>query len=114
MSSILTNSSSMVALQTLRGINMNLNKTQDEISTGKSVDQPATIPPSGRFRRSWNRTLKSFKGISDSLSLGQSTVAVARKAAETVTDLLTEIKARSSPPRNRTSTGPRSRPTSAY
>ena len=37
MSSILTNTSSMVALQTLRGVNMNLNKTQNEISTGKSV-----------------------------------------------------------------------------
>ena len=37
MSSILTNSSAMVALQTLRGINSNLSKTQDEISTGKSV-----------------------------------------------------------------------------
>ena len=37
MSSILTNTSSMVALQTLRGINMNLEQTQAEISTGKSV-----------------------------------------------------------------------------
>lgn len=37
MSSILTNTSAMVALQTLRGVNANLSKTQDEISTGKSV-----------------------------------------------------------------------------
>ena len=37
MSSILTNSSAMVALQTLKSINMNLEKTQSEISTGKSV-----------------------------------------------------------------------------
>lgn len=37
MSSILTNTSAMVALQTLRGINTNLAKTQDEISTGKMV-----------------------------------------------------------------------------
>jgi flagellin len=36
--------------------------------------------------------VKGFKGISDSLSLGSSTVAVGRKAAETVTELLTEIK----------------------
>jgi flagellar M-ring protein FliF len=37
MSSILTNTSAMVALQTMKGINMNLNKTQADISTGKSV-----------------------------------------------------------------------------
>lgn len=33
-----------------------------------------------------------FKKISDSLSLGESTVAVAREAAETVTDLLVQMK----------------------
>ena len=37
MSSILTNNSAMVALQTMKGINANLNKTQADISTGKSV-----------------------------------------------------------------------------
>ncbi|MBZ0128570.1 MAG: hypothetical protein K8F59_05605 [Rhodobacteraceae bacterium] len=37
MSSILTNSSSLVALQTLKTINMGLSKTQSEISTGKAV-----------------------------------------------------------------------------
>jgi flagellin len=36
--------------------------------------------------------VKGFKGISDRLHLGSSTVAVARQAAETVTDLLTDIK----------------------
>ena len=37
MSSILTNSSAMVGLQTLKSINTSLAKTQDMISTGKSV-----------------------------------------------------------------------------
>ena len=37
MSSILTNNSAMVALQTLKSVNANLQKTQSEISTGKSV-----------------------------------------------------------------------------
>jgi flagellin len=37
MSSILTNTSAMVALQTLKSINANLGKVQGEISTGKSV-----------------------------------------------------------------------------
>ena len=37
MSSILTNNGAMVALQTLKSINMRLTDTQNEISTGKSV-----------------------------------------------------------------------------
>ncbi|WP_367278676.1 hypothetical protein [uncultured Sulfitobacter sp.] len=37
MSSILTNNSAMVALQTLKSINANLAGTQNEISTGKSI-----------------------------------------------------------------------------
>lgn len=37
MSSILTNTSAMIALQTLRGINANLESTQSQISTGKAV-----------------------------------------------------------------------------
>ena len=37
MSSILTNNSAMVALQTLKSINIDLSKTQGEISTGKSI-----------------------------------------------------------------------------
>ena len=37
MSSILTNNSAMVALQTIKSINNNLGMTQQEISTGKSI-----------------------------------------------------------------------------
>ena len=37
MGSILTNTSSMVALQTLKGINKGMAKVQDEISTGLKV-----------------------------------------------------------------------------
>jgi len=37
MSSILTNNSAMVALQTMKSINAGLNRTQAEIATGKSV-----------------------------------------------------------------------------
>ncbi|MEM1146737.1 MAG: flagellin, partial [Pseudomonadota bacterium] len=37
MSSILTNTSAMVALETLRGINKDLAMVQSEISTGKKV-----------------------------------------------------------------------------
>ena len=92
MSSILTNTSAMVALQTLKGINSNLQKTQNEISTGKSVATAKDNSAVWAISKVMEADVKGFKGISDSLALGESTVAVARQAAETVTDLLTEVK----------------------
>lgn len=92
MSSILTNTSAMVALQTMKGINSSLMKTQDQISTGKSVASARDNSAVWAISKVMEADVKGFKGISDSLSLGQSTVAVARQAGETVADLLTDIK----------------------
>lgn len=92
MSSILTNTSAMVALQTLKGINSGLSKTQSEISTGKSVASAKDNAAVWAISKVMESDVKGFAGISDSLALGESTVAVARKAAETVTDLLTDMK----------------------
>ncbi len=92
MSSILTNNSAMVALQTLKGINADLSKTQAMISTGKMVASARDNASVWSISKVMEADVKGFKGISDSLALGQSTVAVARQASETVTDLLTDIK----------------------
>ena len=92
MSSILTNNSAMVALQTLRSINKNLAMTQNEISTGKSVATAKDNAAVWAISKVMESDVKGFKGIQDSLSLGESTVAVARQASETVADLLTEMK----------------------
>jgi len=92
MSSILTNTSAMVALQTLKGVNASLNKTQSEISTGKSVATAKDNSAVYAISKVMESDVKGFKGISESLSLGESTVAVARNAAETTTNLLTDIK----------------------
>ncbi len=92
MSSILTNTSAMVALQTLKSVNTNLQKTQAEISTGKSVATARDNSAVWAISKVMESDVKGFKGIADSLSLGESTVAVARTASETVTELLTDIK----------------------
>jgi len=92
MSSILTNTSAMVALQTLRGINKNLAQTQGEISTGKSVANARDNAAVWAISKTMEADVKGFKAISDTLALGASTVGVARNAAETVTDLLTQMK----------------------
>ncbi|WP_306115850.1 MULTISPECIES: flagellin [unclassified Roseovarius] len=92
MSSILTNNSAMVALQTLKMVNKNLADTQGMISTGKDIASAKDNSAIWSISKVMESDVKGFKAISDSLSLGQSTIAVGRQAAETVTDLLTEIK----------------------
>lgn len=92
MSSILTNNSAMVALQTLKGINANLETTQSEISTGKSVASAKDNAAVWAISKVMESDVNGFTAISESLSLGESTVAVARQASETVSDLLTDIK----------------------
>ena len=92
MSSILTNTSAMVALQTMKGINANLNKTQADISTGKSIASAKDNAAVWAISKVMESDVEGFKGISDSLSVGSATLTVARNASETVTKLLTEVK----------------------
>lgn len=92
MSSILTNNSAMVALQTMKSINKNMVMTQSEISTGKSVSTAKDNAAVWAISKTMESDVSSFKGISDSLNLGSSTISVARQASETVTDLLTQVK----------------------
>lgn len=90
--SILTNNSAMVALQTLKGINMGLNEVQSQISTGLKVgtakDNAATFAISQVMRSD----VAGFQSISDSLDLGASTLAVASNATDQISNLLNEIK----------------------
>lgn len=92
MSSILTNNGAMVALQTLKSINSNLADTQSAISTGKDVATAKDNSAIWAISKVMESDVEGFKAISDSLSQGESTVAVARQASETITDLLTQMK----------------------
>lgn len=92
MSSILTNNGAMVALQTLKAINTNMAETQSIISTGKAVGSAKDNAAVWAISKVMESDVQGFKAISSSLSLGASTVAVARQASETVTDLLTQMK----------------------
>jgi flagellin len=94
MTSILTNTSAMVALQTMKSISAGLNRTQSEISTGKSVGTAKDNAAVWAISKVMESDVQGFKGISDSLALGNSTIAVARQASETVTKLLTEVKSK--------------------
>ncbi|PYF11954.1 flagellin [Rhodobacter viridis] len=92
MSSILTNTSAMVALQTLKGINSNLSKTQSEISTGKTVASAKDNSAVWAISKVMESDVSGFESVSTSLATGQSMVSVARTAVESITDDLKTIK----------------------
>jgi flagellin len=94
MTSILTNTGAMTALQTLRSINANLAQTQNEISTGKSISSAKDNSAVWAISKVMESDVAGFKAIKNSLSLGESSVAVARNATESITDLLTDIKSK--------------------
>jgi len=80
MASILTNTSAMVALQNLRTINNNLVDTQNQIATGKKIATATDNSAIWAVSKVIESDVSAFKAISDSLNLGDSTVAVAREA----------------------------------
>lgn len=92
MGSILTNNSAMVALRTLDNINRNLGDVQSQISTGLKVGSAKDNAAVFAISQVMRSDVKGFEALSESLSLGESTVAVASNAAKSVGDLLNEIK----------------------
>jgi flagellin len=92
MSSILTNNSAMVALDTLRGINKNLTDVQSQISTGKKIASSTDNAAIWSIATVMESDVSSFSQVSDSLNLGSATVGVAQAASEQVTDLLQKAK----------------------
>ena len=92
MSSILTNTSAMTALETLRMTNRNLESVQSEISTGKKVSNAKDNAAVWAISTVMSTDVQSFGQISDSLSKGSATVGVARAASEQTTELLQDMK----------------------
>ncbi|WP_121061448.1 flagellin [Chachezhania antarctica] len=92
MSSILTNNGAMVALQALRNTNMNLEKTQNAISSGRDISTAKDNSAIWAISKVMESDASGFKAISASLSLAESTTAVASAAAEQIVGVLTDIK----------------------
>ncbi|MEM1344186.1 MAG: flagellin [Pseudomonadota bacterium] len=90
--SVLTNSSAMVALQTLRATNSNLQEINNQISTGKKVATAKDNAAVFAITEIMNSDVVGFKAITESLSLGSATVAVASNAADQVANTLYKIK----------------------
>ena len=91
MSPILTNTSAMNALATLKDVNRGLNQTQDRVSTGLKV-------ASGKDNAAYfavSETMKGdsgmFKAINEGMTATKNSVATARLGAETVADIAQQI-----------------------
>jgi flagellin len=94
MSSILTNSSALVALQTLKSTNVGLAKAQNEISTGLKVATAKDNSSSWSIASTMKSDVKSFAKLSETVVTAGATVGTARAAAEQVADILKDIQAK--------------------
>jgi flagellin len=92
MSSILTNTSAMVALQTLKATNKGMAKVQDEVSTGLKVATAKDNSSSWSIASTMNSDVKTFAKLGETVVAASATVGTARMAAEEVASILKEIQ----------------------
>ena len=92
MSSIVTNNSAMVALQTLKSINNDLSNTQEAISTGKDINSAKDNSAIWAISKVMESDVAGFESVQDSLAVGQSSVAVASAGSEQIVETLKELK----------------------
>lgn len=92
MSSILTNHGAIVALQSLKATNANLNKAQSEISTGKTVSNAADNAALWSISKTMETDQAAAKTIQSSLNVANATVTTALAGSDKVVKLLGEMK----------------------
>lgn len=92
MTSILTNTASMTALQTLRGINSQMTETQNRISSGLRVENAADNAAYWSIATTMRSDSSSLSTISDALGLGASKVGVAAAGMTSAIDIVGQIK----------------------
>lgn len=94
MLSINTNLGAMVALQYLNKTNNDLFTTQTKINTGLKVAGPKDNGAVFAIAQNMRGQVAGYQAITDNLNRGISTVDVAISAGQSISDLLTEMKAK--------------------
>ena len=94
MSSILTNSSAMTALSTLRNINNSLGETQNRISTGLQISSGKDNAAYFSISKTMSGDSGMYKAIDESLTLQKNALSTARLGAETLVDLAEDFAER--------------------
>jgi flagellin len=92
MASILTNSSAMAALSTLRSISSNMESTQNAISTGMKVSQASDNAAYWSISTTMKSDNMALSAVTDALGVGAAKVDTAYAGMETAIDVVKEMK----------------------
>ncbi|EEW58240.1 flagellin domain protein [Ruegeria sp. TrichCH4B] len=92
MTSINTNPGAEIALRVLTNKQVEKEDVQDDISTGKEVDEAKDAPAVWAISEIMGSDLAGFQATSSGLNVGEATVSVASAGAEQITSLLTDMK----------------------
>ncbi|MEM7694972.1 MAG: flagellin [Pseudomonadota bacterium] len=92
MTSLLTNTAAMVALQTLSDINYSLNKTNNAVSTGLRIAQASDSAAYWSIATTTDSDNGALATVRDALAIGESTLDVTYAGLESVRDNLQKLK----------------------
>jgi flagellin len=92
MSSIVTNNSAMVALQTLKSINKDLASVSNEVSTGLKVSTAKEDSSTWSIASTMKSDRGTFDKLNEVLTSGSAMIGVARSATEQAADLVRQIQ----------------------
>lgn len=92
LNSVNTNIGAMVALQALNATNRELAQVQDRISTGLKIASAKDNPAIWAIAQNSRAESKSLDAVMASLKRGQSISDVAMSAAETISDVLVQMR----------------------
>jgi len=91
--SVMTNSNSLAALESLSVTQHSLSQAQARISSGFKVASAADGPSTFAIAQGMRGDIAALQSVSDSVGLAQSVVSVASSAAQTVSNDLNQLKA---------------------
>ena len=94
MSSILTNSSAMTALNSLRNVNRSLSETQTRISTGLAIRSGKENSAYFSISNTMAGDSGMYKSINEGLTLTKNSIATARLGSEQIVDLAKDFSER--------------------
>ncbi len=92
--SINTNASALLALQNLNATAVELNKTQNQVSTGLKVSSAKDNGAIWAIAQNGRSDILALDQVKDSLNRAQSTIDVAVSAGQSISDLLNQMKAK--------------------
>ena len=92
MTSLLTNTAAMVALQTLNQINGDLNETNNRVSTGLRINKAQDSAAYWAIATTTRSDNGALSAVSDALSLGRSVLDVAYNGLESVRESVQKMK----------------------